>query len=111
MIDASAAGRTPGRRNPITWLFMEAEARPRRGWRLAAYLVILLVATGVVGSTTRGSLVTNVAGHAVIAVVALVVTYGFRRYVDRRPWHSVGLSAWRWRHVATGLMAGAASRS
>lgn len=109
VIDASAAGRTPGRRNPINRLFMEAEARPRRGWRLAAYLVILLVAMGVVGSATRGSLVTNVAGHAVIAVVALMTTYGFRRYVDRRPWHPIGLSAWRWRHAVSGLTAGAAS--
>ncbi|WP_406070609.1 CPBP family intramembrane glutamic endopeptidase [Micromonospora sp. NBC_01638] len=93
----------------ITRLFLEAEARPRRGWRLAAYLVVLLVAMGAVGSATRGSLVTNVAGHAVVAVVALVVTYGFRRYVDRRPWHPIGLSPWRWRHAATGLTVGAAS--
>ncbi len=108
VVDTSAAGRTP-RRNLIIRLFAEAEGRPRRGWRLAAYLLILLVAMGVVGAATRRSLATNVAGHAVIAVVALAVTYVFRRYVDRRPWQPIGLSAWRWRHAATGLAAGAAS--
>jgi membrane protease YdiL (CAAX protease family) len=93
----------------MTRVFVEAEGRARRGWRLAAYLVSLLVPMGVVIAATRGSLVLNVAGHALVAVLALVVTYVFRRYVDRRPWHPIGLSTWRWRHAVTGLAAGAGS--
>jgi hypothetical protein len=93
VVDAAAAGRTPRRRNPVIRLFADAEGRPRRGWRLAAYLTVLLVPMGAVAFATRGSPALNVAGHAIIAVVALAVTYGFRRYVDRRPWQPIGLSA------------------
>jgi membrane protease YdiL (CAAX protease family) len=76
---------------------------------LGAYLLVLMTALGGVGGATRGSLAANVAGHGIIAIVAFGLTYVFRRYVDRRPWRPIGLSAWRWQQAAVGFAVGTGS--
>jgi uncharacterized protein len=109
VVDECATGRKHRRRNLIGRLFVDVEGRPRTGWRLAAYLLILIVTMGAVGAATGGSLAANVAGHGVVAVVVFALTYVFRRYVDRRPWRPIGLSAWRWRQTAVGFAAASVS--
>lgn len=109
IVDAPATERTHRRPSRIGWLFLEAAGRPRKAWRLLSYLTIVVVVTGGAGTFARGSLAANMAAHAAIALLTLGLTYAFRRYVDRRPWQSIGLSGWRWKDAAVGFAAGTVS--
>ncbi|MFB9237836.1 lysostaphin resistance A-like protein [Plantactinospora siamensis] len=90
-------------------LFREPSGRPRKGWRLACYLVLVLGATGVAAALAGDRLPANLLAHAVIAVTAVGLAYLFRRFVDRRPWADIGLSRWRPRDALVGFGAGTAS--
>ncbi|MCP2323962.1 membrane protease YdiL (CAAX protease family) [Hamadaea flava] len=109
VVDASDVALASRSRNWLVRVFAEAGGRPRRGWRVAAYLIVLIGTTGVLSSLMRGSLVMNVAGHAGVVAFALAATYAFRRLVDRRAWHQIGVSTWRWRHAVLGLAVGTGS--
>lgn len=90
-------------------LFVQRDRRLRRGWRLGAYLVIVLVSMGSMDVVAGDSLLAKVTGHAAAAVIVIAVTYLFCRFVDRRPWHMIGLSGWRPREILVGFAVGSVS--
>ncbi|MFI7601582.1 CPBP family intramembrane glutamic endopeptidase [Actinoplanes sp. NPDC049681] len=78
----------------ISPLAVDAERRPRTGWRIVGYFVLWLAMYGVVLHLIAGSrptVVSNVAAHLVLVGAAVGLTAVFRRFVDRRPWSDIGL--------------------
>lgn len=76
--------------------------------RLAAYVVVVLAAAAVVTYVIVGSgAPTPIVVLATLAafVTTVLVTYLFRRYLDRRPWRGIGLM-WPGRRELIGLAAG-----
>ena len=100
---------TPAPRGPIGRLFLDPERRPRSGFRLTAYLVIVLAAMAAADAAGAFSPAADLAARAAAAVAVIAVTWLFRRYVDRRPWPSIGLTGWRPRELAAGFAVGSVS--
>ncbi|HEX8631169.1 MAG TPA: CPBP family intramembrane glutamic endopeptidase [Catenuloplanes sp.] len=109
VVAAPATGTTHRRREAVGGWLREPEGRPRKGWRLAAYLVLVLTAMGAAAALGGGSTAANVAAHGGVAIVVLVVTYVFQRRVDRRAWSVIGLSRGGLRQAAAGFAGGAGS--
>lgn len=84
---------SPRRRGLARRAFLDAEGRLRIGWRILAYLAAWSVAVGVVSDVIVGRQPTP--ARQLLALVAIpvtvAVTYGFRRWVDRRDWRGIGL--------------------
>jgi membrane protease YdiL (CAAX protease family) len=90
-------------------LLRDGERRPRRGFRLVGYLLMLMATMAGLAALGRSGTGANVAAHAAVAAVALGLTYVFRRRVDHRPWRGIGLPAPRWRETAAGFAGGTAA--
>ncbi|GGM58296.1 CAAX protease family protein [Micromonospora sonchi] len=76
-------------------LLTDSEHRLRLPLRLAVYVVTVLAAAavvtyGIVGSGATASIV--VLATVAAFATAMLVTYVFRRYLDRRPWGDIGMS-------------------
>lgn len=84
---------SPRRRGMASRAFLDAECRLRIGWRILAYLAAWSLAVGVVSDVIVGRQPTP--ARQLLALVAIpvivAVTYGFRRWVDRRDWRGIGL--------------------
>jgi membrane protease YdiL (CAAX protease family) len=73
---------------------VDAERRPRTGWRIAGYFVCWFVLYGGVLFLIAGPEPTvgrNVTAHLVVVGAGVGLTVMFRRFVDRRPWRDIGL--------------------
>jgi len=99
----------PAPRGPIGRLFLDPERRPRSGFRLTVYLVIVLAAMAAADAAGAFSPAADLAARAAAAAAVIAVTWLFRRYVDRRPWPSIGLTGWRPRELAAGFAVGSVS--
>lgn len=97
------------RKSPLVRLILDPQRRPRRGWRVLAYLVLLIAVTAPLAAMGRGSLWANLVAHATVAGAAIGLTYVFRRHVDRRAWRDIGLGRPRWRDAAVGGALGVAA--
>lgn len=78
----------------ISRLAVDAERRPRTGWRILGYFVLWFALYGAVLHLIAGPQPTtlrNVAGHLVVVGAGVALTVVFRRFVDRRPWADIGL--------------------
>jgi hypothetical protein len=73
--------------------FLDAGRRLRIGWRMLAYLVAWSLVIGLAGEVLVGRHPTP--ARQLLALVAIpatvAITYGFRRWVDRRDWRGTGL--------------------
>jgi membrane protease YdiL (CAAX protease family) len=70
------------------------ERRLGIGWRLLSYLIPVVVATGGISALIAGSdppVGRNVLAHLVAVVLVVAVTWLYRRLIDRRSWHDLGL--------------------
>jgi membrane protease YdiL (CAAX protease family) len=77
-------------------VFLDRERRPRVGWRLLTYLILVVAATGGLSAVFEGaSLAARTAVHMAAVTLVVAITYVFRRFVDRRPWRDIGLTAGR----------------
>ncbi|MGX6608235.1 CPBP family intramembrane glutamic endopeptidase [Micromonosporaceae bacterium Da 78-11] len=80
----------------FTQLVVDAERRPRTGWRIVGYFVCWFALYGGVLYLIGGpepTVVRNVVAHLVVTGTAVGLTALFRRFVDRRPWRDIGLIA------------------
>jgi uncharacterized protein len=95
---------SPLRRGVVGLAFVDRGGRPRIAWRLLAYLVAWSLAIGIAGEVLVGR--DPAPARQLLALVAIpatvAVTYGFRRWVDRRDWAAVGLPWPRGRHLLAG---------
>jgi hypothetical protein len=84
---------SPRQRGTVGLAFLDAEGRPRIAWRMLAYLAAWSLVIGVAGEVIAGRHPTP--ARQLLALVAVpltvAVTYGFRRWVDRRDWRGIGL--------------------
>ncbi|MEV8504650.1 type II CAAX endopeptidase family protein [Actinoplanes sp. NPDC051475] len=98
----------------ISRLAVDAERRPRTGWRILGYFVLWFALYGVVLRLIAGpqpTTVRNVAGHLMVVGAGVALTAVFRRFVDRRPWADIGLALPDRRQLASiagGFVAGMA---
>jgi membrane protease YdiL (CAAX protease family) len=98
----------------FTRFVADVERRPRTGWRIFGYLVCWFALYGAVLYLVAGpdpTTVRNVVAHLVVVSTVVGLTATFRRFVDRRPWRDIGLSAPGRRQlacVAGGFTAGVA---
>jgi uncharacterized protein len=83
----------PRRRGVVGRALLDTEGRLRTGWRMLAYLAAWSLVIGVAGEVLVGRHPTPARQLlALVAIpVAVAVTYGFRRWVDRRDWPGIGL--------------------
>lgn len=87
----------------ITRFAVDAERRPRTGWRIFGYFVCLFALYGSVLYLIAGpepTVARNVLAHLVVMGGGVALTAVFRRFVDRRPWRDIGLVAPDRRQVA-----------
>lgn len=102
--------RTP----PIRRILLDGSQRPRLPLRLLGYLVVWTAAYAGAGVLLAGpdpSLARNLLAHLAAVVVAVVVTWAFRRWADRRAWAELGLprpTPRHARHVLLGALVGVA---
>jgi membrane protease YdiL (CAAX protease family) len=98
-------------------IWITADRRPGLLWRLLAYLSVSLIVLGVaqaaaLSSAGPGAAVPQAATGAIYLVAAsagvIVVTFQFRRLLDRRPWEGIGLiwSRGGLRHALLGWLVG-----
>jgi uncharacterized protein len=95
---------SPRQRRVVGLAFLDAEGRLRTAWRMLAYLATWSLVIGVAGQVLVGRHPTPV--RQLLALVAIpltvAVTYGFRRWVDRRDWRGIGLPRPGRRHLVAG---------
>ncbi|WP_170047116.1 CPBP family intramembrane glutamic endopeptidase [Couchioplanes caeruleus] len=75
---------------------VDAERRPRTGWRILGYFVCWFALYGGVLYLVAGpepTVVRNVIAHLVVVGAGVGVTAMFRCFVDRRRWRDIGLVA------------------
>lgn len=92
-----AKPRGSARTGPVARFFLDRERRPRTFWRCAGYLVAWFLTIGLLSGAIGGkspSALQEVLYGLLVVPAVLGVTYVFRRFVDRRGWHGLGVSAW-----------------
>jgi membrane protease YdiL (CAAX protease family) len=89
-----AARATPRVHGLLGRVFLDRERRLALGWRLLSYLILVVVATGGLAAVLAGAhppVGRNLLVHLVAVALVVAITWLYRRLIDRRGWHDLGL--------------------